>query len=439
MINPVSEEKPLKKIIFLSLIVFMLSTACALGGTSVFISPTPTLVPTLALPSNTPTPAATLTPTITATATPIPPTSTPTATPTPAYPPEGRGPDNFAADIDPLTGLEVKAPAILDRRPIVIKVENLPREHRPQWGLSLADLVYEYYTEEGSTRFAAVFYGNDADRVGPIRSGRFFDTNVVQMYKAIFVYGGAWDKVQQRFYNSDFYNRLIMELGNRSCPAVCRFDPTGQNLLVSDTAAMNNYLDKRKVDNTRQDENGMFFKLETPSGGDPASQVYVRYSGAIYNRWDYDAASGRYLRFSDKQNDLNHNNEVYEQLTDRLTNKPIAADTLVVMCAPHQYFIKNASGEVIDIIMDTRVASYVGCDGQTYKGGSGPAYVARDGKMYKVTWQRAKRDSVLTLANPDGSLFPFKPGQTWFEVLGASSKVDPIGGGVWRFTHLMVP
>jgi len=85
------------------------------------------------------------------------PTQTPTATPTVDYPVDGRGPTNFDQDVSPLTGLKVTDPAVLERRPIIIKVENLPREHRPQWGLSFADLVYEYYTEFGGTRFAAVF------------------------------------------------------------------------------------------------------------------------------------------------------------------------------------------------------------------------------------------------------------------------------------------
>jgi hypothetical protein len=58
--------------------------------------------------------------------------------------------------------------------------------------------------------------------------------------------------------------------------------------------------------------------------------------------------------------------------------------------------------------------------------------------MYQVTWQRAKKDSVLTLVNPDGSLFPYKPGQTWFEVIGASSDVAS-KDGAWRFTHHMAP
>ncbi|NLG99735.1 MAG: DUF3048 domain-containing protein [Chloroflexi bacterium] len=418
-----------KRFVFLVVLILLMS-ACSRAPADL---PAPTDVP----PTNTPFP-----PQPTSTVTTVPPTATltptPSASPTPAYPLQGRGPDNFEAGVNPLTGLEVDDPQLLERRPILIKVENIPREHRPQWGLSLADIVYEYYTEFGATRFAALFYGNNADQVGPIRSGRFFDSNVIQMYKSIMVYGSAYVDVRTRFYNSDFANRLILET-TTSCPAVCRADPNGQNLLVSNTAALMDYVRSRGIDNTRQNLDGMFFQLTPPQGGSETDQVYIRYSGAIYNRWDYDPATGRYLRFADAQNDINRSNEVYQQLTDRLTNEPVAAENVVALCVPHQYYVKNSESEVLEIIMDNQVPSYTGCDGEIYQGGTGPAYIARDGKIYKVIWKRAAKDSVLTLVNPDGSLFPFKPGQTWFEVIGASSSVEQQSDGAWRFTHRMVP
>jgi hypothetical protein len=182
----------------------------------------------------------------------------------------------------------------------------------------------------------------------------------------------------------------------------------------------------------------MFFQMEAPAGGMPGTQVYVRYSGAIYNRWDYDQASGRYLRFADAANDVDKKNEVYAQLTDRLNNEPIGAENLVTICVPHQYYVKRDDAEVMDIIMDTaRIASYVGCDGQTYTGGSGAGYAARDGQMYKVIWKRTAKDAVLSIQYPDGSVFPLKPGQTWFEVIGATSEVTQPSTGVWRFMHHM--
>jgi hypothetical protein len=433
----IREGAYVKKIFFLTLSV-MLLMACAIVATPA--SQRATLVPTIALSTVAPV-AATMPPTYTPTPTQtiIAYTPTPTETATLAYPVEGRGPTGFAPDVDPLTGQQVLNPALLDRRPIVIKVENLPRDHRPQWGLSLADLVYEYYTEFGATRFAAIFYGSDAERVGPIRSGRFFDANLVQMYQSIFIYGSAYPDVQSRFFNSDFYTRLILET-TKSCPTLCRFDPNGQNLLVANTSTLNDYLVTRAVDNTRQNLDGMLFKLPAPASGTPGSQVFVRYSGAIYNRWDYEPASGTYLRFVDAADDVNRNNPVYAQLTDRLTGRPVAAQNLVMLCVPHQYYVKTDEGEVLDIIMDSqRIPSYVGCDGQTYTGNNGPAYVFRDGQKYQLTWKRNAKDSILTLIQPDGSTFPLKPGQTWFEVVGASSTVEDGGGGVWRFTHRMVP
>ena len=419
----------MKKILIPVFLVLVILTAC-----SQLITPTPE--PTLA---RTP---------VRHTASPMPPTSTlapsstpfPTATavPTLDFPLAGLGPNNFPAGVDPLTGLQPDDPGVLDRRPIVIKVENLPRDHRPQYGLSLADLVYEYYTEQGGTRFAAVYYGQDAEQVGPICSGRFFDTYVVQMARGVFIFGSAYTAVWNRFVNSDFANRLVLE-NQFSCPALCRFEPNGRNLLMANTKEVAGYLKERGTDNTRQVLDGMFFQAQPPAGGDAANQVYVRYSGAIYNRWDYDEASGRYLRFVDSQNDIDRNNEVYVQLTDQLTSQPVAADTVVTMCVPHQYVFKSAEIEVLDMVLDAAGGTFPSCDGNSYLGGTGPAWAARDGKIYKVIYKRASRDAPLALFTEAGAPFPYKPGQTWFEVIGASSKVEQQPNNAWRFTFVIAP
>jgi hypothetical protein len=178
--------------------------------------------------------------------------------------------------------------------------------------------------------------------------------------------------------------------------------------------------------------------MKPPAGGATAQQVYVRYSGAIYNRWDYDPTSGRYLRFEDAANDINRVNEVYTQLTDKLNSNPIAVENVVTICVPHEYYAKTDQTEVVKMIMDVTAASYTSCDGKKYAGGTGAAYAARDGQIYSVKWSLPKQSSVLQLVNVDGSPFALKPGQTWYEVIGASSKVeqkDP----TWRFTFAIVP
>jgi hypothetical protein len=360
--------------------------------------PTPTALPTF-----------TLQPSPTATA-----TATETPTPTLLYPQEGMGPTGFAADVNPLTGLKVENPALLERRPLAVKVSNLPRNVRPQFGLSLADIVFEYYTEQGSTRFVAVYLGKDAETVGSIRSARFFDANVVRMYKAILAFGSGDIRVRDRLYNAEYASRLVSEFP-AGCPPMCRFEPNGVNYLVTNTIDLSQYVTQIGVPNGRQDLDGMYFKLEAPEGGLPGTRAFIHYSGAIYNRWDYDPATGKYARWSETvDNVAGPEGEAYAPLTDRLTNQPIAVDNLLVILVPHEYFSRQP--EMIDMPF----------------GGSGTAYLFRDGQVYDVLWQRPTPDSVLSLTLADGTPFPFKPGNTWVEVMGAYTQVTQDGSD-WHF------
>lgn len=377
-------------------------------------TPQPTVTPTLTVAA-TEEPTYTPVPTEKATTTPEP---TATVAITPTYPVTGEGPDSYTAGVDPLTGLTVANVDLLNRRPIVVKVQNIPRTGRPQYGLTKADLVYEYYTEFGSTRFSAVFYGQDAERVSPVRSARWFDFNVVRAYKAVFAFGSAYADLYSAILNSDFGDRLVLE-NSTSCPAFCRVDVNTTNDLAVNTAAMKEYLKSLNIDNTAQDLSGMFFQKQAPEGGEALPSFYVRYSGSIYNRWDYDAASGRYLRFVDNKDALGTDPEEYVQLTDALTNQPVAADTVVMLLVNHEWIKYGNGSEIINMSLL----------------GNGTAYVARDGKMYQVQWTRATHSDVISLINADGTPFPFKPGQTWFEVLGNSSTLEKSESS-WRWVWM---
>jgi len=207
-----------------------------------------------------------------------------------------------------------------------------------------------------------------------------------------------------RLLNSEFYMRLILE-GPYACPALCRDNATGKNFLVANTAE---FYKVAPGDNARQNLDGMFFQLQAPTGGQAANSVFARFSAAVYNRWDYDAKSGRYLRFSDIDNDFTGSNEQYGPLVDRATQEQIGAENVVIIFAPFEYLVKRADTEVLDVNMN----------------GSGLAYIARDGQIYKVRWSRPTQDSVISLTYEDGTPFPFKPGKTWFEVMGITSAIE---------------
>jgi len=377
----------------------------------------PTLQPIVSTVTPSPLPTDTTTPTFTPTVTE---TSTPTETPTPA----AYGPTNFPENIDPLTGIAVADPDLLDRRPVAIKVNIVPRSsNRPPWGLSFADIVYDYYHNDGYSRFHAIFYGDDAELVGPIRSGRLLDYELVHMYQSIFAYGSADVLINQRLLNSDFSNRIVLEGTTSSCPPtdtapLCRYEPTTYDFLLGGTSALSAYVTNRGVENGRQNLEGMTFNPEVPAGGVTGSQLYVRYSGDNYTRWDYKPSSGQYLRYQDSAYDTGQG-EDYLPLTDRLNDKQISAANVVVILARHEYY-QQPPNEIIDILLS----------------GSGTAYAFRDGQMYKVQWNRPSTNSVLTLSNPDGSNFPYKPGNTWFQVVGVSTQASQQDDDTWRFNFL---
>ena len=381
----------------------------------------------------TPSPTATATPflpvasTATLAASPTPPTSTPTLTPTVVSsstvtpPPPIVGPDNFASNVDPLTGLPVSDPKLLDRRPVAVKANIVPRStNRPPWGLSFADIVYDYYHNDGYTRLFSIFYGKDAELVGPIRSGRLLDNELVRMYQAIFAYGSADERINSRFFNSEYSNRLILEGQPVACPPkpatpLCRWEPSGVDLLLGSTQDLSLYITNRGVSNGRQNLNGMTFGTVAPQGGNAGAQVYNRYSGDNYSRWDYDPASGLYKRFDDNVYDQGQGEE-YAPLTDRLNNQQITAANVVVLIVPHAYFVPPP-GEIVEILLS----------------GSGKAYAFRDGQVYEVTWNRPTTNSVLYLTFPDGTRYPYKPGNTWYQVVSDHTVIKQPDSGVWRF------
>ncbi|RPJ24988.1 MAG: DUF3048 domain-containing protein [Chloroflexi bacterium] len=63
------------------------------------------------------------------------------------------------ADYNPLTGLPVADPSLLQVPAVLLSISHFPVDARPQAGLSFAPYVFEIYITEGTTRFLTTFYG----------------------------------------------------------------------------------------------------------------------------------------------------------------------------------------------------------------------------------------------------------------------------------------
>ncbi len=412
-----------KKHILVFIIFTVLFTACAQVNLQTFeglITTQPELKPTqlvvadnpsdsIIAAAHSPTPSAS--PTVRATRTPKP-TQTPTATPVPII---RVGPNNIPSYINPLTGLFAVNPIALERRPIAMKIPNAPHSVRPQFGVSLADQVWEYHLEWGLTRFVAIFYGNDAIKAGPIRSGRIFDAHLMDMYNAILVYNGADARVLNHFSNiGQRFNLMVVE---RECPPLCRDEdfPEPHNLF-GNTLQIHDYVKKIGAEDPRFDLASNFFYSLAPASTDVVNRIYIYYSYANYAYWDYNTELERYFRYQGDVNLLDGQEEVYKQLTDRLNGNPIIADNIVTIFVPHRFFLKSSDTEIFEIDLV----------------GSGDATVFRNGKVYEAQWERTDKNLPLAIQKPNGAPFPLKPGITFFQVLHTTSEtVD--NGKVWTF------
>ncbi|HSB00257.1 MAG TPA: DUF3048 domain-containing protein [Anaerolineales bacterium] len=357
--------------------------------------------------------------------TPLPPTSPP-PTPIVILPeslPAGVHipPFTLSVELNPLTGLPPSDPALMDRRPLAIKVANYPRYIRPQSGLTLADNAFEYYIEGGLTRFIAVFYGNNSEWVGPVRSGRYFDENIQRMYHAYLVFKFADPRVESHLQNSDIAPFLVVP-GFGECPPfhlMAKRKIEVYNNSYFNTIAWKDCVLKEGLENHRQGIRLGFFNADVPVSDLLGTQMFTYYSVDSYNNWRYDAGTNQYLRYQEVSDTRNDRPEKYAPLIDQVTGTTVHAANVVYLLTHHTF--SNTFDEEDEVY-------------QIDLTGSGEAYVFRDGIGIPARWIRTNIDQPLLLTTVTGGPIYFRPGITFYEVLGAASYVDQ-DAGEWHFHH----
>lgn len=357
-------------------------------------APTPLFLPTVSLPTAVPT------------ETPI-----PTVPPTPTVPPV----------INPLTGLPQADPSLLERRPMAVKVANYPRYVRPQSGLTLADQVYEYYIEGELTRFIAIFYGNDSEWVGPVRSGRFFDEHIARMYQSYLVFKFADKRVLDYLRTTDIAQFLVVP-SEGSCPpyrlmSARKIEAYNNNYF--NTVLWGECVKKEGLPADKPYLRGNFSPEVPQLGGVEGIRVFTYYSNYSYNEWEYVPESGEYLRYQETSDTQDGKAEAYAPLIDNMTGLQVHAANVVVLFAYHEFANPYQEDDEVYHIDLT---------------GSGEAYVFRDGIGYPAKWSRVYKDQPLLLTTPAGVPIPLRPGITFYEVIGSNSYASQ-GDGEWFFHH----
>lgn len=326
----------------------------------------------------------------------------------------------------PLTGLQVADPSRLERRPVAVKISTFPRSLRPyQSGLTKADLVYEYYIEDGLTRFIAVFYGQDAERAGPVRSGRYFDENIMRMYHSSLVFADADKRVAEYLQASGDLSNLLIVPREDNCPPLCRDDSIpasvggGYNNVFVNTAGVSALVDNSKPRLRPTFFNTAFHLISRAA----VSRIYTTYSDFSYNYWEYDPTQHKYLRYSDDGDTVGGNGQVYAPHIDQLTGQQLSAENVIVLLVPHLF--KNAFDRA-DQLFDIKLI------------GSGDAFAFIDGQMYQVLWKRDQLDQPVQFFDRFNNQLSLRPGVTYYEVLNPESKAS-LNGANMNFTFSIPP
>ncbi len=267
----------------------------------------------------------------------------------------------------------------LDNPVIVVKIDNV-NPARPQWGLAEADLVYVEEVEAGLTRIAAVYATNMTEKVGPVRSARISDLEIMEQFGTpAFAYSGA----QQRLL-PEIAAANIVELAHGSSGGV-------YNREATKSAPHNLTIDLKKaaaslVGVSNPKDIGLVFD-STPATGGTATNTFNAKWPASRVGAEWDSVNNGWVMALDSAPALDAN-----------TNAPIFASNVVIQYVNQGDSIYKDSGGNFTPLIETV--------------GSGNAVVLRDGQRFDVTWSRpiATGGTTYSLA---GSPMAFAPGQTW--------------------------
>jgi hypothetical protein len=413
----------------LIILLALVSAGCAAPAQA---TPTPTKTPRPEATQPPPATATPIPPTLEPpTATAVPPTAAP-ATDTPAPVEATAAPDTSAqpapaatqsadqpisakivATLPPrqpgvsiLTGLRPADPAVLERRPLAVKVDNDPAVI-PQSGMGKADIVVESRKEGCLTRFTAIYQSQDAPKIGSVRSARLVDIELPVIFDAILAYSGASGPVQQKLSQSDLGKQFLAQ---SSGGALFR-DP---NIAVPFNLFANTATGWKVVAqkgwNTAPDPSAAWVFSETaPATGAPASRAdftYTKMYPHLKIGWAYDAESGRWRRSIGGKPAI-----------DKADGQQLTATNVVILGANHVQTLIPEQGAKLT----QGPCSNASIEIQLW--GEGPAKILRDGQVYEGKWVRPDRHAPFRFVDAKGQDIPLKPGNSWWQIVPMDVKV----------------
>jgi len=291
-------------------------------------------------------------------------------------------PPALPVDRNPLTGEKLEV-ASTDRV-VAVKVDNAP-EAGPPIGIQEAELIIEAPVEGGLTRLTAMFFENEPNAIGPIRSVRPVDADLLAPWKPLLVTTGG---------QSFVYRELLAG---------------GVKILDDGTDGLFQQIERRQPYHLvatiplieQEAGEGAPPVAVIPFGdvalaGSPATTIKIPFSGVADVEWRYDSSAGAYTRIVNGED-----YQIFPEYNADLTG--FSTETVIVM------------------IVAQRSAGYTdaaGADVPTFDViGFGEVMVFHGGEVRTGQWLRSAQSDGWVFLDDAGVQFTVPAGRVWLEIV----------------------
>lgn len=284
-------------------------------------------------------------------------------------------------ELAPLRGTTVAA-GKLKNPSLAVKIDNHTAA-RPQIALERADIVFEELVEGGLTRYAAIWQSDIPKLIGPVRSIRPMDPDILSPFGGIVAYSGGQPHFVKMMEAAPLVN------------AVFDYDRSGLFYRIDGKSAPHNVVVKAQTligRNAKLAKPGQQFAYAATAAastaavdGKPIRVINSRFSSERWPSWAWNAKAGSYLRSQEGAPDRDS------------TGAQLKSTNVVVM----------------RVGIDRRF----GVVPKTTMIGSGEAWVSTAGKSVHATWIKRYPSHPVSLVDDNGATIRLAPGNTWIELV----------------------
>ena len=304
----------------------------------------------------------------------------------------------------PLTGELTTDSALAQRRPVAVKVDNGSQRARPQAGLAAADIVYEVLIEGGRTRFLAVFHSEIPGRVGPVRSVRSSDFDLLaDLSTPYLVSSGANTTVLAEMRQAERAGTMV------------------------DIGGLRNFVPYAR-DPARRSPYNLYFHYANLLGGDADALPPGPLAAPVAPLFDYGSTNPEGLADATGVTVAFHRSlgNVVSHIWDAAVGGWVRIQGGALMTTETDFGITEVAPVNVAVVWMPHRASAAEVESpQALSYGTGDALVLTAGTVHNAVWERTADRAGFRFSDAAGNPLSLSPGSTWL-LLANSSRRYPV-------------